>query len=115
MKALIPLGVLIPLGMMALGMMAPGPMAAHADEPFRCGKWIASSAMSVGELVAKCGQPAARASETRDVRVRNRNNGLMYKSGTTTVETWTFDRGTTAPPMTVTIVDGRITNIERKK
>jgi hypothetical protein len=104
MKALIPLGV--------IALWAP---AAHADETFRCGKWIVSSAMSVGELVAKCGEPAARTGETRDVRVRNRNNGLMYKSGTTTVETWTFDRGTTAPPMIVTIVDGRIKNIERKK
>jgi hypothetical protein len=104
MKALIP-----------LGMIALWPPAAHADETFRCGKWIASSAMSVGELVAKCGEPAVRTGETRDVRVRNRNNGLMYKSGKTTVETWTFDRGTTAPPMIVTIVDGRIKNIERKK
>ena len=104
MKALIPLGV-----------FALWPLAVHADETFRCGKWIASSSMSVGELVAKCGEPGARTRETHDVLVRNRNNGLMIKSGETTVETWTFDRGTTAPPMVVTIVDGRIKSIERKK
>jgi hypothetical protein len=31
------------------------------------------------------------------------------------VETWLYDRGTTAPPMVVTIVDGRIKNIERQR
>jgi hypothetical protein len=91
------------------------PLAASADESFRCGKWIASSAMSVTELTAKCGQPTARASETHDVQVRNRNNGLMTKMGVTTVETWTYDRGPTAAPMVVTIVDGRIKTIERQK
>jgi hypothetical protein len=91
------------------------PLAASADESFRCGKWIASSAMSVGELIAKCGQPTARASETHDVRVRNRNNGLMTKAGVTTVETWTYDRGPNAAPRVVTIVDGRIKSIERQK
>ena len=91
------------------------PLAALADESFRCGKWIATSAMSVAELTAKCGQPTARASETRDVLVRNRNFGLMTKTGETTVETWTYDRGPTAAPMVVTIVDGRIKSIERQK
>ena len=91
------------------------PLAASADESFRCGKWIASSDMSVAELTAKCGEPTARASETRDVMVRNRNNGLMTRTGETTVETWTYDRGPTAAPMIVTIVDGRIKNIERQK
>jgi hypothetical protein len=104
MKAFLPLGVI-----------ALWSSAVQADETFRCGKWIASSSMTVGELIAKCGEPDSRTRETRDVRVRNRNNGLMIRSGETTVETWTFDRGTTAPPMVVTIVDGRIKTLERKK
>jgi hypothetical protein len=87
--------------------------AAQADANFRCGKWIASSDMSVTDLRAKCGEPTSRASRTEDVMVRNRNTGLMYKSGETLIETWTYDRGTTAPPMVVTIVDGRIKSIER--
>jgi hypothetical protein len=91
------------------------PFAASADESFRCGKWIVSSALSVGELTEKCGQPTARASETRDVMVRNRNNGLMVKTGETTLETWSYDRGPTAAPMVVTIVDGRIKSIDRQK
>jgi hypothetical protein len=91
------------------------PLIAPADETFRCGKWIASSQMSVAELTEKCGEPASRESTTQDVKTRNQNNGLMVKVGETTIETWTFDRGTTAPPMVVTIVDGRIKKIERQK
>lgn len=90
------------------------PLAASADETFRCGQWIASSAMSVPELVQKCGQPSSKARETTDVKARNANNGLLVKVGETTVETWTYDRGAN-PPMVVTIIDGRIKSIERGK
>src|SRR3954471_20065718 len=38
------------------------PLAASADETFRCGKWIASSAMTVPELTQKCGEPTSRTS-----------------------------------------------------
>jgi len=90
------------------------PAAGFADETFRCGKWIASSEMSVSELTAKCGQPTSRESRTEDVKARNSNNGLMLKVGETTVETWTYDRGAN-PAMVVTIVDGRIKSITRQK
>jgi hypothetical protein len=91
------------------------PFAASADEKFRCGNWIASSDMSVDELVQKCGEPTSRASRTEDVMVRNRNNGLVLKSGETLIETWTYDRGSQSAPMVVTIVDGRIKSIDRQK
>jgi hypothetical protein len=91
------------------------PLAALADENFRCGKWIVSSDMPVPELLEKCGEPAARTSTTEDVLVRNNNTGLMNKVGETVKEVWTYPRGTTAPPMVVTIVDGRIKTIERAK
>ena len=90
------------------------PLAASA-ETFRCGNWIASSDMSVDELVKKCGEPTTRTSKTEDVLVRNRDNGLMLKVGETVIETWTYDRGSQAAPMVVTIVDGRIKSIERQK
>jgi hypothetical protein len=90
------------------------PLAASA-ETFRCGNWIASSDMSVDELVKKCGEPTTRTSRTEDVLVRNRDHGLMLKAGETVIETWTYDRGTQAAPMVVTIVDGRIKSIERQK
>jgi hypothetical protein len=88
--------------------------AVHADESFRCGKWIASSDMSIADLLAKCGEPTQRTSSTEDVLARNKY-GLMQKTGETTVKIWTYDRGANAPPMVVTIVDGRIKSIERKK
>ena len=89
-------------------------LAASADETFRCGKWIASSAMSVPELTEKCGEPTSRTSKTEDVLTRNNNVGLMMKVGETTVETWTYDRGAN-PAMVVTIVDGHIKSIDRQK
>ena len=90
------------------------PCAAQAEN-FRCGKWIASTDLSVAELLARCGEPASREQRTEDVLVRNRNTGLMSKSGEILVQTWTYDRGTQATPMIVTIVDGRIKSIERRK
>lgn len=94
----------------AAALLAP---ASWADESFRCGKWVVSSSLTVSELLAKCGEPASRATRTDDVMVRNPNTGLVYKSGESTVETWIFARGSGAQPMVVTIVDGRIKSIER--
>jgi hypothetical protein len=91
------------------------PLLASADESFRCGKWIASSGMSVSELTQKCGEPTRRESTTQDVMARNRNTGLMVKTGETQTETWTYDRGAHAAAMVVTIVDGRIKKLERQK
>lgn len=88
--------------------------AAQADN-FRCGKWIATKDLSVSELLARCGEPASRETRIEDVMSRNYNTGGMYKSGEITVQTWVYDRGTTAPPMVVTIVDGRIKSIERQQ
>jgi hypothetical protein len=95
--------------------MALAPLAARADEPFRCGKWVITSAMSVAELSTKCGAPTSHDSRTQDVLVRNRNNGLMRKVGETLTETWTYDRGDHAAAMVVTIVDGRIKSIDGKR
>jgi len=105
-------GMKTPIGLAAALLLLP--FAASADESFRCGNWIASSDMSVQELVQKCGEPATRESRTEDVLVRNRDNGLMLKTGETLIETWTYDRGAN-PAMVVTIVDGRIKSIDRKK
>jgi len=86
---------------------------AWADENFRCGKWIASSELTLTELLAKCGEPTSRATRTDDVMIRHPDTGLLYKSGEIIVETWTFARGSGAQPMVVTIVGGRIKSIER--
>ncbi len=94
-----------------LAILAP---LAHADETFRCGKWVVSSDLTVEELEQKCGPPNTRESRSEDILVRNQF-GLMIKNGVTVTETWTYDRGTRAAPMVVTIVDGRIRSIDRGK
>lgn len=99
------------LGFALIAAAAP----AVADETFRCGKWIVNSQLSPADLAAKCGPPTYHESSTEDVLVRNRITGLMQKVGETTVETWTYDRGSRAAPMVVTIVDGRIKSIDRAK
>ena len=88
--------------------------SAQADN-FRCGKWIATPDLPVSELLSKCGEPASRATRVEDVMSRNQTTGGMYKSGEKSVETWTYDRGASASPMVITIVDGRIKSIERKQ
>jgi hypothetical protein len=100
--------------LVAIAALSVGLGNAHADEAFRCGKWIVTSEMTLGEITSRCGPPAARSSRTEDVQVRNRNTGLMMKTGQTTIETLTWDRGSRAAAMIVTVVDGTIRSIERK-
>ena len=97
------------------GLLLLLPLAASGDENFRCGNWIASSDLTVVELLKKCGEPTTKKTEVKDVLVRNRNYGLMTKQGETIVETWTYDRGSQAKPVVVTIIDGKIKSIERQK
>ena len=90
------------------------PLAASA-ETFRCGKWIIDTDTSIEELMQKCGAPSKQESKTEEIKARNRINGLWVHTGETTTETWTFDRGSRAAPMVVTIIDGQIKRIERLK
>jgi hypothetical protein len=88
--------------------------ASASAETFRCGKWIVDTDTTVEELTQKCGPPTSRESKTEEVKTRNRNNGLWVRTGETTTEIWTFDRGPGAAPMVVTIIDGKIKSIERQ-
>lgn len=84
-------------------------------ETIRCGSWLVDDSVTVEELVRKCGEPASKRSVEQDVRVRSPNdlNSSTRKIGTTVTEYWTYDRGTQAAPVLVTIVDGKIRSIER--
>jgi len=81
-------------------------------ESFRCGQWIASPDMTVAELLAKCGAPTRKTSETVDVYARSAAGG-RNKTGTSTIEKWTYERGPQSFDMVVTVVDGEIKSIER--
>ena len=82
-------------------------------ETFRCGQWIASKDMSVEELLQKCGAPTQKSTETIGVYGPSVSGGGRVKRGTSTIEKWTYDRGSQAAPMVVTIVDGKIKSMER--
>jgi hypothetical protein len=79
-----------------------------ADEFFRCGNWLVSAETSVSELLRKCGKPSSKEASTQPVL-----NQYGVKVGTSTTETWRYDRGSTGPPMIVTLVDGQIRSLER--
>ena len=85
--------------------------AAQAEN-FRCGQWVASPDMSVEELLEKCGAPTTKTVETQDVYGPTKGGGRI-KHGTSTIETWTYDRGSQAFAMVVTIVDGKIKSMVR--
>jgi hypothetical protein len=99
-------GVLLAL---ACGLLATAPALA---ETFRCGQRIASPEMSVEALLEICGKPTTKTVETVDVYARTAAGGRI-RTGTSVIETWTYDRGSQSFPMVVTIVDGRIKSMER--
>ena len=96
----------------ALVLLALSAPAAHS-ESFRCGQWIASPDMSVDELLEKCGEPTAKTVSVEDVWGPTAAGKGRVKVGETTIETWTYDRGSQSAAMVVTIVDGRIKSMER--
>jgi hypothetical protein len=98
---------------LAILVVALLPLAASA-ETFRCGKWIIDDETVLEELMQKCGSPTSRESRVEDVRAPNVYTGGNNKVGETVIETWTYDLGPGKSLMVVTIVDGRIKNIEGK-
>lgn len=81
-------------------------------ESFRCGQWIASADMSVAELLQKCGAPTTKSVEVVDVYAASAAGGRIYV-GKSTIETWTYDRGSQSFAMIVTVVDGKIKSMDR--
>jgi hypothetical protein len=77
------------------------------DGYFSCGQSLVSAEVSVAELRQKCGSPSSERISYVDVR-----NEYGVKVGTSTVETWRYDRGSRQFAMIVTVVDGKIEKIE---
>ena len=71
--------------------------------------------MSVEELLEKCGEPTSKSVEQVDVYGPNAQGAGNLKRGTITVEKWTYDRGSQAAAMVVTIEEGEIKSMERAK
>jgi Protein of unknown function (DUF2845) len=102
----------VAVAMAALAALLEG--APARAESFRCGQRIATEDMTVEELLEACGTPDDKQVEVIDVYGPNVHGGGNVKRGTSTVEKWTYDRGSQSLAMVVTIVDGKINGIERK-
>ena len=86
-------------------------MASRADdETVRCGNSIVTSESAVSELQEKCGQPTTQQVTEEEVRTPV-GAGDSRIIRTTVTEIWTYDRGSRAFKIVVTIVDGKIRNI----
>jgi hypothetical protein len=88
-------------------LLALAPAVGTCDGYFRCGQSLVSAEVSVTELLQKCGSPSSERISYVDVR-----NEYGVKVGTSTVETWRYDRGPRQFAMIVTVVDGKIEKIE---
>jgi len=84
-------------------------------ETIRCGSSVVDESVTVDKLVRKCGQPASKRYEEQDIRVRTPNDlaSNTRKVGITVTEFWTYDRGSHASPVIVTISDGKVRSIKR--
>lgn len=100
--------VFVSLAALAAAMPASG-------ESFRCGQRIATTDMSVEELLAACGEPTTKSVEVVEVYGPGVQGTGNVKRGTVVVETWTYDRGSQSFDMVVTIEDGKIKKMERAR
>lgn len=88
------------------------PPVALGDDALRCGSWLVTLPVTKAELLQKCGEPASRETANEDVRTAGRGGG-SHAIGTTTIEKWTYRPDPGSLPMLVTLVDGKVTRIER--
>jgi hypothetical protein len=97
----------------ALAVCAGG--VARADGSLRCGSRLVSIGDARIDLLGRCGEPALR-----DRRVDERFEGVrdgevaQSRRVTTVVEDWTYDFGPQSFVHVVTLVNGKITAIERQ-
>jgi hypothetical protein len=87
--------------------------AAQASETMRCGKWVVDDEATLKELLSKCGAPATREVKEEDVHGPSLGGRGTRIIGKTKTERWTYDRGSRAFRMVVTIVDGKIKSIDK--
>jgi hypothetical protein len=103
-----PLAVRATATMCALVILLP--RICTAGELIRCSGGLVSPNISVADFLQRCGAPASKSVSTQDLR-----DEYGVKVGTLTTEIWAYTGDTTAPSMTVTVVDGRVQSIEQNK
>ncbi|GFE81710.1 hypothetical protein GCM10011487_37100 [Steroidobacter agaridevorans] len=88
------------------------PVAASADS-MRCGKWVVSESVTVGELLSKCGEPQSRNVTKDDVYMTTVNGTRVKTERQTVTERWIYRNSSRSLPMLVVIVDGKIVSLTR--
>ncbi len=88
---------------------------ASGDEAMRCGSSLVTTPISLEKLLQTCGEPAAKEVSTEDIRTIGKPGAPSRAIGTTTTEKWTYRPDAHSLPMVVTIIDGKVTKIERGK
>ena len=85
--------------------------AAEADAPFRCEGKIIDRGMSLGEVLALCGEPDLH--WRRDIPARARNRaGFTYWSGVTVNERLIYERGYGRFPVELLFIEGELRRTE---
>jgi hypothetical protein len=85
--------------------------APAADDTFRCGSKIIDTSMTMEQITARCGEPTERSVEEIPQYTRRASGGTQV-TGTVTVETWTYDRGSSSFPAVLRFEDGKLVSIE---
>lgn len=93
-------------------MALAAPVAASADS-MRCGKWVVSESVTVGELLSKCGEPKSRDVTKDDVYLTTVNGTRVKTERQTVTERWIYQSSSRSLPMLVVIVDGKIVSLTR--
>ena len=75
-------------------------------DTMRCGSKIISVGMTAAEVLKYCGEPTTREVEEHDVRSGNR------VVGTTQLNRWTYDRGTSGKPKVLEFDQDKLLSIE---
>jgi hypothetical protein len=86
-----------------------------AGETLSCGNSVVTLPVSLDELLRKCGQPLRKEVTTDEIRTAVQGGVASRPVGTTTTEKWTYQRSGQSLPMVVTVVDGKVTDIERQR
>ncbi len=79
----------------------------------RCGKWVVSESVTVGELLSKCGEPQSREVTKDDVFMTTVNGGRVKTGAQTVTERWIYRNSSRSLPMLVVIMDGKIVSLTR--
>lgn len=100
-----------PIALTVLALFLAGTSAANAASAMRCNGKIIDTGVSLGYVLAQCGEPEFHT--TREVPVRTRNAlGYSSLSGTSVAEFLIYDRGVGRFPAELHFVNGKLRRIE---